>query len=190
MRNLTGGVCLAILAASFAGGYGSRGCADASRRDSLRVALTQLEDATERSEIQDTLLAGMAWTQARTADSLAIALRRTTIRVVRYVDTLQTFVLPEGAQAFLDSLLTEVGTLEGTVDSLVVSHREEVRLYALRIVAKDSLIREWRTLAQRAVVTLAPGKRRAGLGAYVGYGCSPIGCSMQVGGGLTYRIFP
>jgi hypothetical protein len=153
MRNLTGGVYLAILAASFAGGYGSRGCADASRRDSLRVALTQLEDATERSEIQDTLLAGMAWTQARTADSLEFALRRTNIRVVRLVDTLKTFVLPAGTRELLDSLAGEVAKSQSLADSLWVTHNEEIRLYELRIVAKDSLIREWRTLAQAAVKT-------------------------------------
>jgi hypothetical protein len=159
MRNLTGGVYLAILAASFAGGYGSRGCADASRRDSLRVALTQLEDATERSEIQDTLLAGMAWTQARTADSLEFALRRTNIRVVRLVDTLKTFVLPTGTRELLDSLAGEVAKSQSLADSLWVTHNEEIRLYELRIVAKDGLIREWKTLAQAAVVTPSQSHR-------------------------------
>ena len=82
-----------------------------------------------------------------------MVLGRTIVRVERYRDTLVTFALPEGAQAFLDSLLTEVGTLEGQVDSLVVAHSEEVRLYDVRLVSKDSLIDSWRTLAQAAVVT-------------------------------------
>ena len=158
MKTLTGGVCLAIFAASFAGGWGAKSCSDAGRRDSLRVALTQLDDAYARISTQDTITAGLAFDLARKADSLEFALHRTTIRTRLLVDTLRTFELPDGVGGLLDSLSREVGRIQSYADSLWVTHNEEIRLYEVRLTQKDSLLMEYRRLSIAAVTT--PSRKR------------------------------
>ena len=158
MRNITGGVCLAIGLASFVSGVVVRDRQDASRRDSLRVALTQLDDAYVRISTQDTITAGLAFDLARKADSLEFALHRTTIRVRLLVDTLRTFELPTGVGELLDSLSREVGRIQSYADSLWVTHNEEIRLYEVRLTQKDSLLMEYRRLSIAAVTT--PSRKR------------------------------
>jgi len=175
MRNATAGACLLLLAASFASGYGVRGCADAGRRDLLRVALAQQEERYRVAMVADSIRADEQARQARVADSLHVALRRATGRVVRYVDTLRTFEIPPGALAVLDSLVLAVGTAEAVAESLTVAHTAQVVLFEQRLSVRDSIIAEYRRLSQAAVSTPAPKRN---------YWLKPLAVGVVIGAGL------
>jgi hypothetical protein len=114
------------------------------------------------ASVTDSLLRDEQARQAHTRDSLQTALRRAHGRIRVQIDTLRTFELPAGALAVLDSLTLALGTAEYVADSLVVSHRTEVRLFESRLSAQDSLLAEYRVLAQRSLALPTP-RRHNGL---------------------------
>jgi len=166
---------LALMAVGFASGYGVRGCADAGRRDSLRVALTQLEERYRVAMVTDSIRADEQTRLADAADSLTLALRGAHGRIRVQIDTLRTFELPPGALAVLDSLVLAVGTAEAVAESLTVAHRAQVVLFEQRLSSRDSLIAEYRLLAQAAVK--APPPRR-------GNGLKLLAVGVVIGAGL------
>ena len=163
---------LALMAVGFASGYGVRGCADAVRRDSLRVALAQQEERLRVAAVTDSLRADEQTRLARAADSLTLALRSAHGRIRVHVDTLRTFELPAGALAVLDSLTLAVGTAEALTESLTVAHSAQVVLFEQRLSAKDSTIAEWRRLAQ-AAVRVPPPRRN--------YWLKPLAVGVAIG---------
>ena len=176
MRN--GLIVANVIAAGFIGfwgGYGYAQKAGQERRDSLRVALTQLEERYRVAMVTDSIRADEQVRQAQVADSLTLALRRAHGRIRVQIDTLRTFELPPGALAVLDSLVLAVGTAEAVAESLTVAHRAQVVLFEQRLSSRDSLIAEYRLLAQAAVK--APPPRR-------GNGLKLLAVGVVIGAGL------
>ena len=175
MRNATAGACLLLFAGLFGSGYAVRGCVDAARSDSLRVALTQLEERYRVAMVTDSIRADEQVRQVRVADSLTLALRGAHGRIRVHIDTLRTFELPPGALAVLDSLVLAVGTAEAVAESLTVAHTAQVVLFEQRLSVRDSIIAEYRRLSQAAVSTPAPKRN---------YWLKPLAVGVVIGAGL------
>lgn len=143
--------------------YGTRQLRETqTRRDSLRVELTQLEERYRVALVTDTLRQQAVAEATARAERLQAALGRTISTGQASVDTLRVLVSDTAAQrhvAILDAALLDISHI---ADSLIgeLNRRDSLRVEQRR--AYDSLLTAYRRLSQAAVSVPAP-KRNNGL---------------------------